>query len=59
MRPRGYSACLILSGCDVEALDDGRARAAGALADRAATSDIVDACMVEGALPPRPGRKLR
>jgi hypothetical protein len=40
----------LLSGCDVEALDHGRARAVGALACRAATSDIVDACVVEGAL---------
>lgn len=40
----------LLSGCDVEALDDGRARAVGVLAGRAATSDIVDACVVEGAL---------
>jgi hypothetical protein len=40
----------LLTGCDVEALDDGRARAAGALAARAATPDIVDAAVVEGAL---------
>ena len=40
----------LLAGCDVEALDDGRARSAGALAARAATTDIVDACVVEGAL---------
>jgi hypothetical protein len=40
----------LLAGCDVEALDDGRARAAGALATRAATTDIVDAAVVEGAL---------
>jgi hypothetical protein len=40
----------LLSGCDVETLDDGRARSAGTLAARAATSDIVDACVVEGAL---------
>jgi hypothetical protein len=40
----------LLAGCDVEALDHGRARAAGALAARAAASDIVDACVVEGAL---------
>jgi hypothetical protein len=40
----------LLAGCDVEALDDGRARSAGALAARAATNDIVDACVVEGAL---------
>jgi hypothetical protein len=40
----------LLSGCDVEALDDGLARSAGALAARAATTDIVDACVVEAAL---------
>jgi hypothetical protein len=40
----------LLSGCDVEALDHGQARSVGALAARAATSDVVDACVVEGAL---------
>lgn len=40
----------LLTGCDIEALDDGRARSAGALAARGATSDIVDASVVEGAL---------
>jgi hypothetical protein len=40
----------ILSGCEVEALDDTQARSVGALAARAARSDIVDACVVEGAL---------
>jgi hypothetical protein len=40
----------LLAGCDVEALDDGQARAAGSLAARAATTDIVDACVVEGAI---------
>ncbi len=40
----------LLSGCDIEALDDGQARSVGALAARAATTDIVDACVVEGAL---------
>ena len=39
----------LLAGCNVEALDDIRAKATGA-ASRAATSDIVDACVVEGAL---------
>jgi hypothetical protein len=34
----------------VEALDNGQARSVGALAARAATTDIVDACVVEGAL---------
>ena len=40
----------LLAGCDVEPLDDGQARSVGALAARAATTDIVDACVVEGAL---------
>src|SRR5260370_10933060 len=40
----------LLAGCDVEALDDSQARSVGALAARAATTDIVDACVVEGAL---------
>ena len=40
----------MLSGCDVEALDDTQARSVGALAARAPTNDIVDACVVEGAL---------
>ena len=40
----------LLTGCDVEALDDGRARSVGAFAARAATADVVDACVVEGAL---------
>ena len=43
----------LLAGCDVEALDDGQARSVGALAARAAATDIVDACVVEGAI--RPG----
>jgi len=34
----------------VEALDDRQARAVGALAARAVVSDIVDACVVEGAM---------
>jgi hypothetical protein len=41
----------LLAGCDVEPLDDGQARTVGSLlAARAATGDIVDACVVEGAL---------
>ena len=40
----------LLAGCDVEALDDGQARAVGSLAATAATNDIVYACVVEGAL---------
>jgi len=40
----------LLYGCDIEALDYRQARSVGALAARAATTDIVDACVVEGAL---------
>jgi len=40
----------LLTGCDIEALDDGQARSVGTLAARASTTDIVDACVVEGAL---------
>jgi hypothetical protein len=40
----------LLTGCDVEALDGEQARAVGTLAARAATTDIVDACVVEGAM---------
>ncbi|HEY1640588.1 MAG TPA: hypothetical protein VGG35_07875 [Streptosporangiaceae bacterium] len=39
-----------LAGCGIEALDDSRARATGSLAARAGTNDVVDACVVEGAL---------
>jgi hypothetical protein len=42
----------LLIGCEVEALDDEQARAVGALAALAATVDIVDACVVEGAICP-------
>ena len=40
----------LLAGCDVEVLDDRQARTVGALAARAAVTDIVDACVVEGAV---------
>jgi hypothetical protein len=40
----------LLAGCDVEALDDDQARAVGVLAARAASADIVEACVVEGAM---------
>ena len=40
----------LLAGCGVEALDDGQARSVGSLAARAATIDIVDVCVVEGAI---------
>jgi len=40
----------LLRGCDIESLDDDLARDVGILAGKAATPDIVDACVVEGAL---------
>ena len=40
----------LLIGCDVESLDDEQARAVGALSARAGTPDVVDVCVVEGAL---------
>jgi hypothetical protein len=40
----------LLAGCEVEVLDDSRARATGVLAGRARAADIVDASVVEGAL---------
>ncbi len=40
----------LLRGCDIEALDDRLARATGALAARAGTTDVVDAFVTEGAL---------
>jgi hypothetical protein len=47
---RGGGHQALLAGCDVEALDHGQARSVGSLAATAATTDIVDACVVEGAL---------
>ncbi len=40
----------LVVGCEVEALDDDHARKVGSLAAKAATTDIVDASVVEGAL---------
>ena len=40
----------LLAGCQVEALDEPQARAVGALATRADTTDVVDAAVVEGPL---------
>jgi hypothetical protein len=48
--PRQALLARILTGCHVEPLDDIQARATGILASRARTIDIVDACVVEGAL---------
>jgi hypothetical protein len=48
--PRQAQLARLLTGCEVESLDDGQARAVGTLAARADTTDIVDAAVVEGAL---------
>ena len=48
--PRQAQLAGLLAGCEVETLDDARARAAGTLVGRARTTDIVDAHVVEGAL---------
>jgi hypothetical protein len=40
----------LLGGCHIESLDDAQARAVGAIAARAQTTDIVDTTVVEGAL---------
>ena len=48
--PRQAQLARLLAGCDVEALDDTKARATGTLAGHARTADIVDAGVVEGAL---------
>lgn len=48
--PRQAQLARLLAGCEVEVLDDGRARAAGTLAGRARAIDIIDASVVEGAL---------
>jgi hypothetical protein len=48
--PRQVQLARLLAGCDVEALDDWQARSVGAIAARSATTDIVDACVVEGAV---------
>jgi hypothetical protein len=40
----------LLAGCEVEVLDEQRARSVGTLAARASTADRVGACVVEGAL---------
>ena len=48
--PRQAQLARLLAGCEVETLDDARARAAGTLVGRARTTDVVDASVVEGAL---------
>jgi hypothetical protein len=48
--PRQAQLARLLAGCQVDPLDDTMARATGTLAGRAGVTDIVDACVVEGAL---------
>jgi hypothetical protein len=48
--PRQAQLARFLAGCEVETLDDTRARATGTLAGRARIVDIVDANVLEGAL---------
>ena len=48
--PRQAQLARLLAGCEIESLDDTRARATGTLAGRARTTDIVDASVVESAL---------
>lgn len=48
--PRQAQLARFLAGCHVETLDEDRARSAGTLAAQGATSDVVDACVVDGAL---------
>lgn len=48
--PRQANLARLLSGCDIETLGETGAKATGAIAARARTSDIVDAAVVEGAL---------
>ena len=47
--PRQARLAQLLAGCDVESFDNDMARASGILASRAGTTDVVDACVVEGA----------
>jgi hypothetical protein len=48
---RGNSAMVarILNACDIEVLDEGRAKRVGALLAKSRTSDVVDAAVVLGA----------
>lgn len=47
--PRGARLSMLLAGCDIEAMDDVSAKAAGVLCGRSGTSDVVDAAVVAGA----------
>jgi hypothetical protein len=40
----------LLSGCEVEQLDNDQARSVGVLLGEAGSADVVDGCVVEGAL---------
>jgi hypothetical protein len=46
----GVGLARLLRGCRVEPLEEADARAAGAALGRSNTSDVVDACVVAGAL---------
>jgi hypothetical protein len=48
--PRQAQLARLLAGCQIESLDDAKARATGTLAGRAGITDVVHACVVEGAL---------
>jgi hypothetical protein len=48
--PRQAQLARLLAGCEIETLDGTRAKATGILAGRARTTEVVDACVVEGAL---------
>lgn len=48
--PRQAQLARLLTGCEVKALDDTRAKAAGTLAGQARTTGIADASVVESAL---------
>lgn len=47
--PKSARQALVLKACEVEALDEPRAKATGVLCGRAGTSDVVDAHVVAGA----------
>jgi hypothetical protein len=40
----------MLVGCNIEPFEEDQARAVGVLLGRSETTDVVDACVVEGAL---------
>jgi len=48
--PRQARLARLLQGCDVDELDDEQARSVGELLGKSGRDDIVDGCVVEGAL---------